>query len=333
MAVKNRIENGAYSASPLHKGHSGRKMVYDRENLKEAIKKLPNHLMQASRRLAATLGISRTPIRSMLHNDGMIRKFKAFLKPSLKEENKLMRYYYAVSHLSKDENDNNQLVYSRSYDEVHLDEKWFFLFPQSCTYYLADDEDDPIIITRHKSHIPKVMFLCAVARPRFNREGNCTFDGKIGIYPFVETVQAKSNSENRPRGFWKWKPVNVDYEVYLDFVLNKVVPDIKDKWPRDDCAVSTIALQHDNAPVHFGENESRFLAATSEDPRFAFYLNEQPANFPDTNILDLGFFSSLQSFQWTLEVLPSVEGLLDTMDRAFLEYPPPSLDYSSNSPR
>jgi hypothetical protein len=43
---------------------------------------------------------------------------------------------------------------------------------------------------------------------------------------------------------------------------------------------------------------------------------------PDTNILDIGFFSSLQSFQWTLEVLPSVEGLLDTMDRAFLEYPP-----------
>jgi hypothetical protein len=166
------------------------------------------------------------------------------------------------------------------------------------------------------------MFLCAVARPRFDREGNCTFDGKIGIYPFVETVQAKRNSENRPKGSWEWKPINVDYEVYLDFVVNNVIPDIKEKWPSDHCAVATIALQHDNAPAHFGENEPRFLAAASIDPLFAFHLNEQLANLPDTNILDLRYFSSLQSFQWTLEVLLSVEGLLDTMDRAFLEYPP-----------
>jgi hypothetical protein len=59
----------------------------------------------------------------------------------------------------------------------------------------------------------------------------------IGIYPFVEAVQAKRNSENRPKETWEWKPINVDYEFYLDFVLNKVILDIKDKWPRDHCPV------------------------------------------------------------------------------------------------
>jgi hypothetical protein len=33
-----------------------------------------------------------------------------------------------------------------------------------------------------------VMFLTAVAKPRYDDEGNCTFDGKIGIWPFVRKV-------------------------------------------------------------------------------------------------------------------------------------------------
>ena len=32
------------------------------------------------------------------------------------------------------------------------------------------------------------MFLSVVVRPRYNDEGNCTFDGKIGIWPFVRKV-------------------------------------------------------------------------------------------------------------------------------------------------
>jgi hypothetical protein len=133
------------------------------------------------------------------------------------------------------------------------------LTPQNRNYYLTDDEDDPIIRTQHKSHILKVMYLCAVARPRYNREDNCTFGGKVGIYPFVEAVRAQRNSLNRPRGTWEWKPINVDYEVYINFVLNKVILDIKAKWPRDHCPVATIAIQHENVPAHFGEHEPLFL--------------------------------------------------------------------------
>jgi hypothetical protein len=36
-----------------------------------------------------------------------------------------------------------------------------------------EDEEDPIHRTRHKGHILKIMYLCAVARPRFDANGNC----------------------------------------------------------------------------------------------------------------------------------------------------------------
>ena len=39
--------------------------------------------------------------------------------------------------------------------------------------------------------IGKVMFLTAVAKPRYNEDGEMTFDGKIGIWPFVVDTEAQ----------------------------------------------------------------------------------------------------------------------------------------------
>ena len=62
-----------------------------------------------------------------------------------------------------------------------LDEKWFFISEKELLMYLTEGEEPPDRFCKHKSHILKVMFLCAVARPRFDEEGNEIFDGKIGI--------------------------------------------------------------------------------------------------------------------------------------------------------
>ena len=35
------------------------------------------------------------------------------------------------------------------------------------------------------------MFLCAVARPIFDDEGNCVFDGKVGCWRVAEQLQRK----------------------------------------------------------------------------------------------------------------------------------------------
>ena len=78
-------------------------------------------------------------------------------------------------------------------------------------YLVPPGEEPHNRSTRHKSNIIKVMFLCALARPRHNEAGVCTFDSKIGLWPFVETVVLAllRASIHRPAGAHKTTPVSV----------------------------------------------------------------------------------------------------------------------------
>ena len=94
---------------------------------------------------------------------------------------------YAADRVIRKE--NGELVYHPAYDEVHVDEKWFEIAPKKQRMYLSTFEKaikKPQRKAQSKRHLPKVMFLTAVARPRFNADGECTFDGKIGMWPLVE---------------------------------------------------------------------------------------------------------------------------------------------------
>jgi len=80
------------------------------------------------------------------------------------------------------------------YNIIYIDEKWFYRTRRNQKYYLANDEERPQRAVKSKKFIEKVMFLAVVTRPRFDADGNCTFNGKLGIFP------AKRKSPNRPRG-------------------------------------------------------------------------------------------------------------------------------------
>ena len=71
---------------------------------------------------------------------------------------------------------------------VHIDEKWFYIGKDKGTFYLLEEEDDPHRTVKNKNLLGKVMFLSAVARPRYDEEGNCIFEGKIGVWHFVRKV-------------------------------------------------------------------------------------------------------------------------------------------------
>ena len=58
-------------------------------------------------------------------------------------------------------------------------------------YYLVPGEDEPARTCKSKTFITKVMFLAAVARPRFDGLGNEVFSGKIGIFPLSTLEPAK----------------------------------------------------------------------------------------------------------------------------------------------
>ena len=65
-------------------------------------------------------------------------------------------------------------MFKEMYDYVH-DEKLFYLSRESERYYLFLEEDEPIRTCKSKWFIMKVMFLAAIARPRFAAQHNIVF--------------------------------------------------------------------------------------------------------------------------------------------------------------
>ncbi|XP_056688897.1 uncharacterized protein [Spinacia oleracea] len=162
-------------------------------------------------------------------------------------------------------------------------------------YYLLPGELGPYRSCKSKRFITKVMFLCAVARPRFNANKECIFDGKIGMFPFVRWVPAKRRSRNRPACTLELKPVtSVTKECYRNMLIRQVIPAIMQKWPTDH--QGPIYLQQDNARPHIKVNDREWMEAvqlSNKQLRLIF----QPPNSPDMNVLDLGFFRAIQSLK------------------------------------
>jgi hypothetical protein len=198
---------------------------------------------------------------------------------------------------------------------VFIDEIWFYMTKKSTNYYLLPDEDEPHRTCKSKKFIGKVMFLAAVARPRFDDERNGTFSGKIGIFPFVTEQLAKRTSVNRVVETLEKKLItSVTREVNKMFLINHVLPAIKRLWPKED-AGKTIFIQQDNAKSHVDKNDEDFLQAASEGG-FDIQLTCQPSNSPDLNILDLGFFNAIQSLQHKVSA-KSVGDLVKAVKNSF----------------
>jgi hypothetical protein len=201
---------------------------------------------------------------------------------------------------------------------VHIDEKWFYMTQKTKKYYLLADEDDPYRTCKNKNYINKVMFLVALARPRFDEDNIETFSGKIGIFPFVQEVPAMRSSINRPADTLVTKPItSITNEVSRMFLINKVLPAIKAKWPHE-YARETIYIQQDNASCHVPTNDPEFCAAAAEGG-FDIRLMCQAPNSPDLNILDLGLFNSIEAVQQT-KVAKTADELIQIVQNAFDDY-------------
>lgn len=117
------------------------------------------------------------------------------------------------------------------YDVVHIDEKWFNMYKGATHYYMAPTEDMPHHTSPNKRYIGKVMFLAAVARPRHDFGRRKYFNGKIGIWPVDELVQAQRSSVNRLAGAWETKNVSMASSEYAKMLMTKVFPAIRAVWP------------------------------------------------------------------------------------------------------
>ena len=121
-------------------------------------------------------------------------------------------------------------MFNEMMDVVHVDEKWFYMTQNTRRYYLAPDEEEPHRTTKSKRYSTKVMFLAAVARPRWDTRRNQRFDGKLEIWPFITIEEARRNSQNRPAGTPVTKAItSVTNVEYRQFIIEKLLPAIKEK--------------------------------------------------------------------------------------------------------
>ncbi|GJX69947.1 hypothetical protein Tco_0307118 [Tanacetum coccineum] len=219
--------------------------------------------------------------------EGALKPHTNAIKPSLTDENKKSRLAFCLSMLSPSLSSGTP-TFNDMFNIIHIDEKWFYMSRPSKRYYLVPGEEEPFRTCKSNKFITKVMFLAAVAWPRFDTSCNEIFSGKIGIFPLTTLEPEKRSSKNRVAGTMETKPIlSVTKEVTRSWLIEKVLPAIRAKWPQGH--TGPVFIQQDNAKPNIGVNDDEFLQEASRDG-FDIRLHFQPPNSPDLNVLDLGFF-------------------------------------------
>lgn len=150
------------------------------------ITSVPLHKRSTIRSLSESIGVNKSTLHRWF-KDGQIRRHSNSLKPLLKQANKEERLRWCISMLDPHTLPNDpKFIEMRNI--IHSDEKWFNATRKDKKFYLLPEDEDPHKIVQNKNSIQKIMFLSLVTLPWFDDVGNCTFDGKIGIWPFVKKV-------------------------------------------------------------------------------------------------------------------------------------------------
>ena len=139
----------------------------------QAFLDIPNEKKQTIRDIASALNIPKTTLGRLVKK-GTIKTKVVGVKPYLTDINKIQRVSFALEHV-----DANG-VFQNMYDHVHIDKKWFYMFKlKKRVYFHPLEEELPQEVRKcvNKRHRKKVMFLAAVARPRFNYHKQAWFDG------------------------------------------------------------------------------------------------------------------------------------------------------------
>jgi hypothetical protein len=111
----------AFRANPLEK--PGRPQKYDRDDVREAILRVPREDRGPLRKIAAAIGLSTTSLHGMKEDqDGcVICPHWNAIKPALDDHHKFARVLYAVANMNLDHE-----TYHDYFNSVHVNKKWFF---------------------------------------------------------------------------------------------------------------------------------------------------------------------------------------------------------------
>jgi hypothetical protein len=312
---KKTIMNG--NGFRIHRaGPSGRKLKFHPAELEARIRNVPLKQRKTIRSLSFSTNIPKSTLLRYL-KQGLLKRSTSSIKPTLTAANVQCRIEHCKSKVEADG------LFSDLMSEVHIDEKWFYVQQVDERFILLPDEDTPYRCCKHKSHIEKIMFAAAVARPRMNPETGEWWDGKIHLHPFIVWDVAQRNSRNRPRGTLIIRSRSVDKETYRDYICNYAVHAIVAQWP--SWCPRNVDIQHDNATPHIKNDDPAFQAVVSfyalpENGGWNIRLFFQPPNSPDFNILDLAWFRALQSIQ-QMHQCKNINELVDIVKKCWIDFP------------
>ncbi|WVZ79777.1 hypothetical protein U9M48_027317, partial [Paspalum notatum var. saurae] len=117
---------------------------------------------------------------------------------------------------------------------IHTDEKWFNATKKNRNFYLLPNEEDPYRTVQNKNAMEKCMLFCGVGLPWFDDEGNCIFDGKIGIWPFVRKLfklNGLNKEDMRQYGFNRTMPLHIRVSRNMDELIENVEKEFNEYDP------------------------------------------------------------------------------------------------------
>ncbi|XP_021719323.1 uncharacterized protein LOC110686996 [Chenopodium quinoa] len=208
---------------------------------------VPLYKRTTERGYAAALKIPKTALHR-LRQQGKLRTHTSTNHPVLTEKHKVSRLKWVLS-LINPVPAVGDLTFTDMQQWIHLDEKWFYINPETRTFYLLPTEDDPYKAQQSRRFKIKAMFMGMIGKPLFDDENNMIHDGKYGLFPFVKYERAKKKSKNRDAGTLETKAIqSVTKEYIRKMLLTHVIPTIYEKWPQQ--LPKDIIIQWDNARPH-----------------------------------------------------------------------------------
>ena len=173
-------------------------LKYSHAEFRQGLKEIPWHCRKTYHSTVKAMGVSLNTVQRMLLQQDV---HTSSLKPTLTDENKVSRMELALSFIDK----NDTSKFKHMEDLIHINKKWFYLTKDGQCFIIGADEAEPYRHVQHKSFLTKIMFLCVVARPRYNTNKNAWFDGKIGIWPIGKWELAQRSSKKHAKGMPVWK--------------------------------------------------------------------------------------------------------------------------------
>jgi transposase len=171
------------------------------------------------------------------------------VKPSLSKAQKIWRLEFVLGKLDRAAHGARFVYFRKENLTIHVDEKWYYMVRLKKKIRLFPGEDRPYDdTTQHKKHIPKIMFLAAVGVPHTMPNGQW-FDGKVGMWAFLENHVAVRTSTNREAGTVELRSFNVGAAEYRKHAAILVVY-LTQYAKNSDATATTPSLYNTMAPNH-----------------------------------------------------------------------------------